>query len=338
MNLRLPKGLYKRGNIIWMRYYNPWKGESVSCSTGLILDRENIAQARKLREQAKKNIKERKLIPVSEFITPSQLFEKLLENKELSEKTIYVYDTAISHLNEAVLQKALPVYSHNDFEVLKKYWVTNKYSQNSQSMYSRALDTLFRYGIKCGVLRVNPVIKVPPVKKKPKGIPKEDLDKILELLRNRNESGYRLIKFLYLSGLRIGESLNLDWADINFETKLCRVNNTKVHREDDCIPLHQALLDFLNSFPQPHEGKVFPYSSPSSTRFFDRVQHSLFGEKRYCLHQLRKSFISTLINQGLQPTEVKSLARHKSVNTTYDYYADIDLNRIGQTVSQMVKF
>lgn len=90
----------------------------------------------------------------------------------------------------------------------------------------------------------NPVRATPPEKKEPEPVPLEDVRKILDYLKKRQEEykksdrskiykqAYDLIKLLALSGLRISEADALKWEDINLIEDLMTVHNIKEKRED----------------------------------------------------------------------------------------------------------
>ncbi len=71
--------------------------------------------------------------------------------------------------------------------------------------------------------------------------------------------------------------------------------------------------------------KVFNYLNKDSLTAFDRAQVTLWKEHRYNLHQLRKTYITRLLEVGLPVEDVKEFARlsSKSMQIILDHYREV---------------
>ena len=52
-------------------------------------------------------------------------------------------------------------------------------------------------------------------------------------------------------------------------------------------------------------------------------------------HSLRRKFVTNLIKSGAYIDEVRRLARHKSIKTTLDHYAESKLSDLHRAVSRL---
>lgn len=161
-----------------------------------------------------------------------------------------------------------------------------------------------------------------------------------------------LISTAYGSGLRVGEILNLTWADIDFEKQQVRVVPKRStdetlewepkDREKRVVPMSDASVKFLAEL-QAEAPPGHPYIFISAARFkrirqqqkkeccnprssivnnllrdFDVIRKRA-GVKDCTLHDLRRSAITNWA-QKLPIQVVQQLAGHADISTTQKYY------------------
>ena len=157
------------------------------------------------------------------------------------------------------------------------------------------------------------------------------MEDILLKLKHRNLTHYRVVGLLLLTGLRISELLRLKFDDIDFRDNIMIIRNSKAKRNDR-FPLYGELREFLiKEFPE-RSGNLFDYSSRHSMKFFKKFLKAE-GYPSYNFHNLRKTFISKLVNSGLSVYDVMKLARHKNIQTTLKHYTSAELIRMGEEIS-----
>ena len=99
--------------------------------------------------------------------------------------------------------------------------------------------------------------KIPLAKSKgklPIVLSKEDITKMFEATLNLK---HRLVlMFLYYTGVRLNEAVNIKWEDIDFERGIIHLKVTKGEKER-IIFLHDKLKKFIEYFNIKKEGLVF---------------------------------------------------------------------------------
>jgi integrase len=158
--------------------------------------------------------------------------------------------------------------------------------------------------------------------------------KKLTLLGERRRAAYALMLY---TGLRVNETRQLVWADIDFEKRFLKVRPTTTKNSRSAtLPLHGYVIELLIDWKKKHPDAEpnqrilnIPASNSSLLKVFnkdlefagiDKVDN--FGRVVH-IHALRHSFASLLARQGVHPHVLKRLARHARVDTTMSFYTHI---------------
>jgi integrase len=341
MNTKLPKGLFERKGVIWCNYYDVKTKRTRMCSTGYPSKKEYIKSAKIFREGKIKEGKQKYAFTPIINTYLSSMLDVFFESKEneITESTKNIYKRAVNALISVLEDKPIVEFTEEDFEfAFRKLKNLHGISQNTRAMYSRHLKALFQYFVKKRMLDFNPVPRIKQEMKSVIIIPKNEIEQILsELKKKKNIYGYDLVKFLYLSGLRIGEAISLKWSDIDFNNKVMIFYNQKAKKKE-IFPLNKHLAQHLQEMATRKfsEEKVFVYTSISCA-FFYRIQKEIWKEEsaRYSFHNLRKSHITALAWASGNPLVVKSAGRHSHLNTDEDYYIQIQARIIREEIDSL---
>jgi integrase len=198
--------------------------------------------------------------------------------------------------------------------------------------YINKLRIIFNYFVKQKYISDNP-FPAQPIKIKPVvTIPDKDLQDILAKLKRNNREHYKVIMFLLLTGLRVGELIGLTFEDsVDFREEILKVKNYKKNRED-LLPIYPEMMEFIREEWSDYTGLLFSYKSIHSMKFFERFRKRE-GYEKYSFHTIRKTFITKLINSGMSVYDVMTLARHRNIETTLRHYSKADLRRMGNEIS-----
>ena len=184
-------------------------------------------------------------------------------------------------------------------------------------------------------------------KKFDEDIPLTKKDKKLPLVLNKNEihrmidATYNLkhklvLMFLYYAGLRLDETRNLRWTDLDFERGVIHLKITKGGTER-VVFLHQSLQDTLKVYGLKSEGLIFlpdsgghKYNSRSIQQIVKHAAKKVGIKKHVSPHTLRHSFATHLLEAGADIKYIQLLLGHKDLRTTqiYTHVANKDMNKL----------
>jgi integrase/recombinase XerC/integrase/recombinase XerD len=212
-----------------------------------------------------------------------------------------------------------------------------KESEKSTATQSQAVACLKSFGknlVRLQQLKHNPAsnIKTP---KKPKRLVSFLSQKEIKEPFNSEDFPLRartLLELLYGAGIRISESANLRWENLNFGEGLVRVFGKG--SKERIVPLTRESIKWLNKYKGfqsqngiPCSPKNFIFSKngqePLNTRDLYRDIHNILRsagwEGKASPHVLRHTFATHLLENGANIVTVQKLLGHSSPNTTQIY-------------------
>ena len=135
-----------------------------------------------------------------------------------------------------------------------------------------------------------------------------------------------LIVFDLNTGLRKGELLSLKWSDVNYESVqiLIRAENAKSNRSR-YVDLNRHALAVLKSLPKRSE-YVF---CDRDGRPFKNFHHSfvsaakMAGLDDLCIHDMRRTFGSNCVMDGVSLPTVQAWMGHRDISTTIKHYGHL---------------
>ena len=124
------------------------------------------------------------------------------------------------------------------------------------------------------------------------------------------------LRFLILTGWRVGEVLGLAWGMVSFETGVCDLPSTKVGPSRR--PISAIALGVLDGLPRG-EAMVFSKVSYRSLRSRLLVVCRAVGVEDVRLHDCRRTFASTAAADGMSAFQLMGLLGHKSISMSARY-------------------
>ncbi len=205
----------------------------------------------------------------------------------------------------------------------------------SQHTFLKILKRIFQEALEGGIISVNPAknisLRVPESSKKVLNTSEVD-----ELLRNAKDYRHRFYPIWCLAvktGMRSGELYALTWGDVDFERNLISINkqwtkkdgltDTKNH-ENRLVPISCDLNVFL--FELKKNNSSSDHVLPHLTEWTNGEQAAVL--RTFCkainlpqvkFHDLRATFITNMLSQGVPLVKVMSIVGHKKMETTDIY-------------------
>ena len=169
--------------------------------------------------------------------------------------------------------------------------------------------------------------------KLPVVLSKEEISKMLEATLNLK---HRLVlMFLYYTGIRLNEIVNLKWEDIDFERDTIHLKTAKGEKER-IIFLHEKLKNFIEYFGIKKES--FAFMSNLGKKYDKRTIQMIVKNaaeragigKKITPHTLRHSFATHLLEAGADIRHIQKLLGHSSLQTTqiYTHVANKDIKKL----------
>lgn len=120
------------------------------------------------------------------------------------------------------------------------------------------------------------------------------------------------------TGMRRGEILDLRWQNVDLLKRLIRIVKSK-NGEKRSIPMSNTLFNLFKEMNvRDISGKVFPISKSSVRHAFDKVVEKV-NLKDFWFHDLRHTFATRLVQNGVDLYKVKELLGHKTITMTMRY-------------------
>lgn len=171
-------------------------------------------------------------------------------------------------------------------------------------------------------------IKKYPEEKRERYLSQEELTSLGSVLSEAEQIGVEdiyaisAIRLLIFTGCRLNEIMTLKWAEVDLENSCLRLSDSKTGAR--VVHLGPPALDLLaNLKRQPNNPWVICGKIPGTYRkeiqkFWQRIRHRA-GIDDVRIHDLRHSFASNAVSQGMSLPMIGKLLGHTQVQTTARY-------------------
>ena len=134
--------------------------------------------------------------------------------------------------------------------------------------------------------------------------------------------------FIYSAGLRVSEFSNMKIGDVDFFRMMIHVRSGK-GQKDRYVPLSKLLVRGLKEYlsaerPEKYLFEGMQQGSPYSTRGMQWVMRQTVTKagivkENVCVHTLRHSYATHLLEDGMDIVTIKNLLGHSNILTTMVY-------------------
>ena len=306
----------------------------------------------------------------------SDWHEHFLENLKLSMKnsTIINYDGALKKwLPTTWKNTKMKNFSKADVHYFLFETLGDRVTEHMRKNLRRRISRVFQAAVEEGVIARNPSLGIKvtaPISEK-KVLSADEVSLLLKKAKEVEHLFYPAWVMALFTGMRSGELYALEWKDIDLESGLISVHrqwtskdglhNTKTNK---CrvVPISDALKQFLEAYRlerKPYREVLKPTRPPyheyiSEDLVLPRLQQWKDGEqakvlRSFCsqigitlvgFHDLRATFITNLLSQGVPLPKVMAIVGHSRMSTTDVYLrlAGINLHKATDKLGYELSF
>ncbi len=271
-----------------------------------------------------------------------QYLSYLSIEKNCSPLTINDYRLELEKFSEYIIKRTSDLNEIN-ITLIRSYIHTIKDERNlsNTSIYKKIaiLKSYFNFLEDEEVIVKNPTRKIRFPRKErqiPRVLTHQEFEWLIKCLRysparcRKNYIRDKLIfHMLYYCGLRRSELLNLDWDDVNLESKVLFIRSTK-NKSDRIIPIHSKVFELLELYLDQKlplmsraliVGEIDRRLTITSFTLLVNMHLTISGLKKkgYTAHTFRHSFATRLIEKKVNLLLVQRLLGHLSLDSTKIY-------------------
>ncbi len=154
-----------------------------------------------------------------------------------------------------------------------------------------------------------------------------------------------LLSFLYGTGLRIGELINLKISDIDGDRKMVFVRAGK-GLKDRMVPVGDGLLHQAREYYKAYQPKVYliegqdggQYTARSAQQVMKQALSRAGIQKEATLHTLRHSFATHTMESGTDIRYIQAILGHSNPKTTmiYTHVSEAAMGRIRSPIEDIL--
>lgn len=289
----------------------------------------SVSQMKKLQEVMLSTFAEKE--PEKKQISNEEYLEMFLDAKTIegcSERTIQYYRVTIKKMFESVTDIVRKITTEDMRTYLSEYQKLNNCSKVTVDNVRRNISSFFswleeeNYILKSPMKRIHKIKTNQQVKEI---INDEDIEKLRDKCLCKRDLA--IVDLLYSTGIRVGELVNLNIQDINFEDRECVVfgkggKERKVYF-DAKAKLH--LQAYINSRTDDNSALFVTLDAP-----YDRLKISGVEIRMRQLgrsinltkihpHKFRRAMATRAIDKGMPIEQVQKILGHSQIDTTMQY-------------------
>lgn len=289
----------------------------------------NISQMKKLQEVLLKEFSENE--PQKENIENSEYLNMFLNAKRIegcSERTLSYYRITVERLIHVIEEPIRKMDADTIRGYLVEYQKINNCSKVTVDNIRRNISSFFSWLEEEDYILKSPMRRIHKIKTK-KAVKEVISDESIERLRDNchEKRDSAIIDLLYSTGMRVGELVNLDVADLDLNQRECIVygKGDKERRVyfDAKAKIH--LQEYIDSRADDNPALFVTLDTPHDRLKISGVEIRLrnmgreLGLSRIHPHKFRRSMATRAIDKGMPIEQVQKILGHSQIDTTMQY-------------------
>ena len=261
------------------------------------------------------NYSPRRQKSLGEFFEEAIIYSKTNKSERTAEREDLVYNNFKKFCGD------IPLYmiSVKKIEKYKSFLKDEKkFAPGGINLELRHLSTAFSLAKKYGYIAENPfkmVNKVKVPKKKPKFITPVKAEELLKYTKGRNIFQYIFVALN--TGARISEIINMKWEDVHLESMIINIHGKG--SKERIVPIPSLLYKFLKKKPKNGEYVMTGCRLRGEIWRQFRKYADDKGLKNITFHNLRDTYASWMVQNGVNLKVIQELLGHESIQTTLIY-------------------
>lgn len=288
-----------------------------------------ISQMKKLQEVLLRNLSESQTSGKS--TSNRDYLQMFLDAKKIegcSERTLQYYKVTIEKLLFKIEVPIRKITTEQIRAYLSDYQQINNCSKVTVDNVRRNISSFFSWLEEEDYILKSPMRRIHKIKTKQQ-VKEIISDEAIERLRDSCccSRDLAMIDLLYSTGIRVGELVNLNITDINFEARECVVfgKGDKERRVyfDAKAKLH--LLDYLKSRNDDNPALFVTLNAPNARLKISGVEIRIrelgrnLNLSRIHPHKFRRTMATRAIDKGMPIEQVQKILGHSQIDTTMQY-------------------
>lgn len=289
----------------------------------------NIAQMKKLQEVLLKNLSENSV--TKSEVSNIEYLQMFLEAKKIegcSERTLQYYQVTVERFLQNVSTPIRKTATEEIRSYLSDYQKINNCSKVTVDNIRRNISSFFSWLEEEDYILKSPMRRIHKIKTKQQ-VKEIISDEAIEQLRDHCTCARDLavIDLLYSTGIRVGELVNLDISDVDFEARECVVfgKGDKERRVyfDAKAKLH--LQKYLASRSDSNPALFVTLDAPHNRLKISGIEIRLreLGRRVNLIkihpHKFRRTMATRAIDKGMPIEQVQKILGHSQIDTTMQY-------------------
>ncbi len=289
----------------------------------------SIPQMKKLQEVILRVFNEqtekKKQIQNGEFL---KMFLDAKAIEGCSERTLQYYRVTVDNMFQTVIQPVRKITTEDMRAYLSDYQKINDCSKVTVDNVRRNISSFFSWLEEENYILKSPMRRIHKIKTNQQVkdiISDEDIERLRDRCQCRRDLA--MVDLLYSTGIRVGELVNLNIADVNFESRECVVfgKGGKERRVyfDAKAKLH--LQDYLNRRDDENPALFVTLDSPHDRLKISGVEIRIrqLGHRVSLVkvhpHKFRRTMATRAIDKGMPIEQVQKILGHSQIDTTMQY-------------------
>jgi len=265
--------------------------------------------------------------------------------KQFQPSTYYNYEKCLNrYVNGAWENKDITKITQDDIRELILEKLPEGVTPHTRKHTLKLVRRIFQMAVDNQEIAMNPCngVSVKAPVNDQEVLNRVEVEKLLAEAKATNHYFYPVYVAALKTGMRSGELISLLWSDVDFETKMIHVTkswssknglkSTKNER-NRVVPISEDFLVFLKERrlnADPNEAHVLPQHTEWKRGDQAKVLREFckrIGITSVRFHDLRATFITNMLAQGVSLSRVMAIVGHSDSDTTdaYNRRAGIDL-------------